>query len=122
MARLHTQNGSTDRGCVSLASMLLGYDVGVMAGAHQHADDLNLNTTQTEVIAGSLSIVAGLCSFLAAYAADRLGRRAAIAIACVVFGVGATIMVLSFDFYMLFAGRVVTGAGVGFGLVILPHS
>ena len=105
----------------SLTSMLLGYDVGVMAGALPNiADDLNLNTTQTEVIAGSLNIVAGLCSFLAAYAADRLGRRAAIAIACVVFGVGATIMVLSFDFYMLFAGRVVTGAGVGFGLVIAP--
>mmetsp|Transcript_30210 Transcript_30210/g.73530 ORF Transcript_30210/g.73530 Transcript_30210/m.73530 type:complete len:515 (-) Transcript_30210:414-1958(-) len=105
----------------SMTSMLLGYDVGIMAGALPNMkEDLDLSTTEEETIAGSLNIVAGICAVLAGYTADRLGRKKALAIACVIFGTGAGIMTSAMDFWVLFLGRIITGVGVGFGLVIAP--
>jgi len=104
-----------------MTSMLLGYDVGIMAGALPNMkDDLSLNTAQVETIAGSLNIVAGLCAILAGQTADRLGRRKALGVACCVFAVGAGVMTGAPEFWTLFVGRIITGIGVGFGLVIAP--
>jgi len=105
----------------SMTSMLLGYDVGIMAGALPNmVEDLQLSTTEEEVIAGSLNIVAGLCAVLAGYTADKLGRKKALGIACIVFALGAGVMTAATNFAILFIGRIITGVGVGFGLVIAP--
>mmetsp|Transcript_39751 Transcript_39751/g.63776 ORF Transcript_39751/g.63776 Transcript_39751/m.63776 type:complete len:122 (+) Transcript_39751:216-581(+) len=100
----------------SMTSMLLGYDVGIMAGALPNmVEDLQLSTTEEEVIAGSLNIVAGLCAVLAGYTADKLGRKKALGIACIVFALGAGVMTAATNFAILFIGRIITGVGVGFG-------
>mmetsp|Transcript_4975 Transcript_4975/g.9068 ORF Transcript_4975/g.9068 Transcript_4975/m.9068 type:complete len:514 (-) Transcript_4975:189-1730(-) len=105
----------------SMTSMLLGYDVGIMAGALPNmTEDLHLTVGQEEAIAGSLNVVAGICAVLAGFTADRLGRKKALGIACVIFAVGAGVMTSALEFYTLFLGRVITGVGVGFGLVIAP--
>ncbi|GAB5356061.1 hypothetical protein AAMO2058_000258400 [Amorphochlora amoebiformis] len=105
----------------SMTSMLLGYDVGIMAGALPNmTEDLDLSTTEEEIIAGSLNIVAGLCAVVAGYTADKIGRRWALGIACLVFALGAAVMVSAINFGILFVGRIITGIGVGFGLVIAP--
>eukprot|EP00466_Bigelowiella_natans_P012963 jgi/Bigna1/146094/aug1.108_g20802 len=106
----------------SMTSMLLGYDVGIMAGALPNmVEDLQLSTTEEEVIAGSLNIVAGLCAVLAGYTADKLGRKKALGIACIVFALGAGVMTAATNFAILFIGRIITGVGVGFGVIIIHY-
>jgi len=105
----------------SMTSMLLGYDVGIMAAALPNmTKDLRLSEAEEEIIAGSLNIVAGICAVLAGHTADKLGRKKALGIACIVFAIGAGVMTSATEFAVLFVGRIITGIGVGFGLVIAP--
>eukprot|EP00611_Tribonema_gayanum_P004868 TRINITY_DN140_c0_g1_i7.p1 TRINITY_DN140_c0_g1~~TRINITY_DN140_c0_g1_i7.p1 ORF type:complete len:522 (-),score=160.57 TRINITY_DN140_c0_g1_i7:1182-2747(-) len=105
----------------SLCSVLLGYDVGVMSGAKEYIQpDLELSDSQTAVIVGSLNLVAALGALMAGKAADALGRRVTIALACTVFIVGAAMMAGSGSFGALLTGRVVTGVGVGAAMMVAP--
>jgi len=82
--------------------------------------DLGLDTVQEEITVGSLNLVAAFGGLVAGKAADALGRRKSIGLACLIFITGAVIMTLSTDFYSLLLGRVITGIGVGCGFVISP--
>eukprot|EP00638_Chattonella_subsalsa_P006603 CAMPEP_0117754464 /NCGR_PEP_ID=MMETSP0947-20121206/12847_1 /TAXON_ID=44440 /ORGANISM="Chattonella subsalsa, Strain CCMP2191" /LENGTH=387 /DNA_ID=CAMNT_0005573563 /DNA_START=102 /DNA_END=1262 /DNA_ORIENTATION=+ len=105
----------------SLTSILLGYDVGVMSGAILYIkDDLDLTTTEEELVVGSLNLVAAFGGLVAGKAADMIGRKSAIGMACIIFIIGATIMTASTDFWILLIGRIITGLGVGCGFVISP--
>jgi len=105
--------------CVS--SVLLGYDIGVMSGALLSMRvDLKLTTFQEEVVVSALNFMAIPGAFLAGHIADKAGRRKTILIAACVFFAGALIMVIAPDFIVLLFGRLVTGAGLGFGLVVGP--
>mmetsp|Transcript_7407 Transcript_7407/g.11063 ORF Transcript_7407/g.11063 Transcript_7407/m.11063 type:complete len:576 (-) Transcript_7407:92-1819(-) len=107
--------------CSSMCSILLGYDVGVMSGAKEYIQpDLQLTDIQTAVVVGSLNLVAAVGALIAGRAADTLGRRVAIAIACLVFIIGAGIMTVSPTFSSLLLGRIVTGIGVGMAMMIAP--
>ncbi len=107
--------------CASLTSILLGYDVGVMSVARQYVDkQLVLNSVQSEVVMGSLNLVAALGGLIAGKTADRFGRNRAIALACLIFLTGSACMTLAWNFRVLLVGRVVTGLGVGCGFVIAP--
>ncbi|CAM9701001.1 unnamed protein product, partial [Phaeothamnion confervicola] len=107
--------------CSSLTSVLLGYDVGVMSGAILYIKTtLGLSTVQQEVTVGSLNLIAAFGGLVAGKAADALGRKKAIAMACFIFMVGATTMTIARSFEMLLAGRIITGVGVGCGFVIAP--
>mmetsp|Transcript_12517 Transcript_12517/g.22334 ORF Transcript_12517/g.22334 Transcript_12517/m.22334 type:complete len:508 (+) Transcript_12517:211-1734(+) len=105
----------------SLTSILLGYDVGVMSGAILYiVDGLSLNTVEEEFVIGSLNLVAAFGGLLAGKLADGLGRKKAIGVSCVIFIVGASIMTTATNFWVLLAGRIVTGVGVGCGFVTSP--
>lgn len=69
---------------------------------------------------GALNLVAAFGGLLAGNVADRLGRKPTIALACVVFIVGAAVMSASHSFGILLFGRIVTGVGVGCAMVIAP--
>lgn len=73
-----------------------------------------------EIMVGSLNLVAAFGALLAGKTADRLGRKPTIAVACVVFIIGAVLMSASHTFSLLLLGRIITGIGVGCAMVIAP--
>ena len=106
---------------VSLASCLLGYDIGVMSGAILFIErDLGLSDVQQEIVIGSLNIVSAVGALLAGITSDALGRKKTVMLAAVIFTIGAIGMACSFGFWTLLLFRAVTGVGVGVGLVLAP--
>jgi hypothetical protein len=95
--------------CASLTSILLGYDVGIMSVARRYVDgQLRLNSVQSEVVMGSLNLIAAFGGLIAGKAADRFGRNRAIALACLIFLTGSACMTLAWNFHVLLIGRVIT--------------
>eukprot|EP00611_Tribonema_gayanum_P017124 TRINITY_DN2967_c0_g1_i2.p1 TRINITY_DN2967_c0_g1~~TRINITY_DN2967_c0_g1_i2.p1 ORF type:complete len:185 (+),score=65.62 TRINITY_DN2967_c0_g1_i2:219-773(+) len=88
----------------SLTSVLLGYDVGVMSGAILYiGEDLEMTTLQKEMVVGSLNLIAAFGGLIAGKFSDALGRKAAIALACVIFVCGATMATLAQGFGVMLA-------------------
>eukprot|EP00054_Salpingoeca_dolichothecata_P026736 m.192754 g.192754 ORF g.192754 m.192754 type:complete len:232 (-) comp25752_c0_seq1:1307-2002(-) len=79
----------------SLSSCLLGYDIGIMAGAKRFIKkDLGFSGTQIEIILGSLNLVAAFGGLLSGKLADSIGRRKTLAFACTLFILGSGLMVV----------------------------
>ncbi|XP_042490961.1 probable polyol transporter 6 [Macadamia integrifolia] len=105
----------------SLISIIFGYDTGVMSGANIFIkEDLKLNDTQIEILAGILNLCALIGSALAGKTSDVIGRRYTIVVASLIFMVGAILMGYSPNFAVLMTGRCTAGIGVGFALMIAP--
>lgn len=105
----------------SMNSVLLGYDIGVMSGAVLFIkDELKITSTQEEILIGSLNICSLLGSLAAGKTSDWIGRRYTIMISSAMFLAGALLMGLAPSFAFLMMGRVVSGIGVGYSLMIAP--
>lgn len=105
----------------SLNSVLLGYDVGVMSGAIIFIhEDLKITEVQEEVLVGILSIVSLLGSLGGGRTSDAIGRKWTMAVAAVIFQIGAIVMTLAPSFEILMMGRLLAGIGIGFGVMIAP--
>ncbi|MCO5556754.1 hypothetical protein L7F22_010306 [Adiantum nelumboides] len=101
--------------------MLMGYDVGIMSSAILFiTEELKLSVLRQEVIVGSLNLVAALGAIAAGFFANRFGRRSTLGFAAFVFFVGAVILAAAPGFSLLMVGRVLTGIGVGFAMMIAP--
>ncbi|MCO5608472.1 hypothetical protein L7F22_062682 [Adiantum nelumboides] len=110
--------------CALLASMnsiLLGYDVGVISGAVLFIkEDLKIDEVQEEVLVSALSIVSLVGGAVAGRLADTVGRRWTMAVSACIFLVGALVMGLAASFFILMAGRLLAGIGVGLALMVAP--
>ena len=84
------------------------------------AEDWSLSDFQQEAIISCLNFAALIGSLCAGFFADRFGRRKTVAAAAVVFIAGAGTMAGAPEFWTMMVGRVITGAGVGTGLMIAP--
>ncbi|CAI0543277.1 unnamed protein product [Linum tenue] len=105
----------------STNSILLGYDIGVMSGAALYIkEDLQISSTQEEILVGCLNIFSLIGSLAAGKTSDQIGRRYTILLAAATFFLGAILMGIAPSFPFLMAGRVVAGIGVGFSLMIAP--
>ncbi|KAL7088892.1 hypothetical protein ACP275_13G156200 [Erythranthe tilingii] len=105
----------------SLNSVLLGYDVGVMSGAILFIrDDLKLTEVQEEVFVGILSIISLFGSLAGGKTSDAIGRKWTMGLASLVFQSGAAITALATSFTLLMTGRLLSGIGIGFGIMIAP--
>ncbi|KAF7823009.1 putative polyol transporter 4 [Senna tora] len=105
----------------SLNNVLLGYDVGVMSGAVIFIkEDLNISEVKEEFLVGILSVVSLLGSLGGGRTSDIIGRKWTMALAAVVFQIGALIMTLAPSFTILMIGRLLAGVGIGFGVMIAP--
>eukprot|EP00250_Pteridium_aquilinum_P017675 c23732_g1_i1 orf=942-1955(-) len=105
----------------TVSAMLMGYDIGIMSSAILFIhDDLHLSLFETEVIVGSLNLFAAVGSLGAGFIANFLGRRRALLVASALFLIGAVVLAASFNFACLLIGRLVTGLGVGFAMMIAP--
>ncbi|KAB2043361.1 hypothetical protein ERO13_D01G009400v2 [Gossypium hirsutum] len=105
----------------SLASILLGYDIGVMSGAILYIkDDLKISDVQVEILVGILNLYCLIGAYVAGRTSDWIGRRYTIVVAASIFFVGALLMGFATNYTFLMVGRFVTGIGVGFALLIAP--
>ncbi|XP_010414363.1 PREDICTED: probable polyol transporter 3 [Camelina sativa] len=111
-------------GCAIVAStisIIFGYDTGVMSGAQIFIrEDLKINDTQIEILAGILNLCALVGSLTAGKTSDVIGRRYTIALSAVIFLVGSVLMGYSPNYAVLMVGRCIAGVGVGFALMIAP--
>ena len=99
--------------CVLIAIMD-GYDtaiVGVAGPALVAGGLVDAKSFSYVVSAGLAGFVPGMALF--GPAADRWGRKAALAVAVVIFASGSLLTGLSDDFAMLIASRFLTGIGIG---------
>ncbi|XP_039115290.1 polyol transporter 5-like [Dioscorea cayenensis subsp. rotundata] len=110
--------------CAALASMnsiILGYDVAVISGAALFIkDDLKIDDTKLEILAGIINIYSLIGSLAAGRTSDWIGRRYTIVLASAIFFTGALIMGLAPNYALLMVGRFIAGIGVGYGLMIAP--
>ncbi|PWZ40096.1 Polyol transporter 5 [Zea mays] len=105
----------------SMASVILGYDIGVMSGAAMYIKkDLRITDVQLEILIGILSLYSLFGSFAGARTSDRIGRRLTVVFAAVIFFAGSLLMGFAVNYGMLMAGRFVAGVGVGYGGMIAP--
>ncbi|KAH7533301.1 hypothetical protein FEM48_Zijuj04G0116200 [Ziziphus jujuba var. spinosa] len=96
-------------------------NVGVMSGAIIFIqEDLKITEVQEEVLVGILSVVSLLGSLAGGKTSDVIGRKWTMALAAVVFQIGARIMSLASSFKVLMIGRLLAGVGIGFGVMIAP--
>ncbi|CAN6205890.1 unnamed protein product [Urochloa humidicola] len=105
----------------SMASIILGYDIGVMSGAALYIKkDLKITDVQLEILMGILNFYSLIGSFAAGRTSDWIGRRFTVVVAAAFFFSGALLMGLAGDYATLMLGRFVAGVGVGYGLMIAP--
>lgn len=83
-------------------------------------EDLKISEVKEEFLVGILSIVSLLGSLGGGRTSDIIGRKWTMALAAVVFQLGALIMTLAPSFTMLMIGRLLAGVGIGFGVMIAP--
>ncbi|KDP27565.1 hypothetical protein JCGZ_20028 [Jatropha curcas] len=105
----------------SMISIIFGYDTGVMSGAMIFIkDDLKIDDTQVEVLAGILNLCALVGSLIAGRTSDFIGRRYTIVVACTIFMIGSVLMGYGPNYAILMTGRCTAGVGVGFALMVAP--
>jgi len=83
-------------------------------------EDLKINDTQIEVLAGILNLCALIGSLTAGRTSDYIGRRYTIVLASALFLLGSILMGYGPNYAVLMIGRCVAGVGVGFALMIAP--
>ncbi|KAJ6766110.1 POLYOL TRANSPORTER 5-LIKE [Salix purpurea] len=106
---------------VSVASILLGYDIGVMSGAKDYIQtDFKLSDLEVGLLVGTLNWYSLFGSAAAGVTSDWIGRRYTIVVAGAIFFVGALLMGFSTNYAFLMVARFVAGIGVGFALMIAP--
>ncbi|KQK15521.1 polyol transporter 5 [Brachypodium distachyon] len=105
----------------SMATIVLGYDVGVMSGASLYIKkDLQITDVQVEILIGILSLYALVGSFAASRTSDWIGRRVTVVFAATIFFTGSLLMGFAVNYAMLMVGRFVTGIGVGYAIMVAP--
>ncbi|KAF8701643.1 hypothetical protein HU200_033483 [Digitaria exilis] len=105
----------------SMASMILGYDMGVLSGAALYIKkDLKISDVQLEIFMGVLNLYSVLGSFAAGRTSDWIGRRYAVVLTAAIFFAGALLMAFATSYAMLMAGQFVAGIGVGYAIMIPP--
>ncbi|KAH7352726.1 hypothetical protein KP509_19G060500 [Ceratopteris richardii] len=105
----------------TVSSILMGYDIGIMSTAILFIhENLKIGVAKQEVVVGSLNLVAGFGAIFAGHFANRFGRRMTLGFAAAVFFVGAVVLAAAPNFALLMVGRILTGIGVGFAMMIAP--
>jgi len=98
----------------TIGGLLFGYDTGIISGSMLLiGDNWNLSTIWKELIVSGTVGAAAVFALIAGYLTDFIGRKRVVMIASVVFTAGAVVMGASLNKEMLFAGRIIVGAGIG---------
>ncbi|CAI7609097.1 unnamed protein product [Penicillium pancosmium] len=108
----------------SMAGLLFGYDTGIISAALVYLnDDLDnrpVTSNEKELITSLCSGGAFFGAIFAGITADRLGRKMAIYIGCVLFVAGAVLQGAAYTIVQMSIGRAVVGFGVGSAAMVCP--
>ncbi|GJN34967.1 hypothetical protein PR202_gb23684 [Eleusine coracana subsp. coracana] len=105
----------------SLASIIYGYNRGVMSGAQKYVQaDLGVSDGQLEVLIGLTSVYSLVGSLAAGWACDRAGRRRTVAFSAAMFLAGSVVTAAADGYAVLMVGQLLAGVACGFGLVVVP--
>lgn len=97
----------------SLGGILFGYDMGVISGAlPQLTSAFDLTQNQQQLVVGILYLGGGIGAAAGGTLCDTLGRKTAILVTDVVFGVGAAILYWASSLAELVVGRIVMGFAI----------
>ena len=106
---------------VLFAGGLFGYDQGVISGALAGIKStFSLSLLMIQVVTSWVTLGALVGSLIAGELGDRLGRKRTVLIAGALFTLGAAIQWLAPAAWVLVAGRLVIGTGVGMAAVSAP--
>jgi len=109
-------------GLISSVAVMLGYDIGVMAGAIiLMQKELGLSTPEKEVALGCLNFVSGLGAILTSELNEYMGSPKSMAWCLGLYVLGMANVALADGIKSLLFGRVVTGLGVGIGIAVCPQ-
>ena len=104
-----------------LGGLLFGYDTGVANGAEGPMQvELGLSDLQLGVAISSLVFAAAVGALIGGKISDAIGRRTTIIVLAVMFFVGVLVAVLSPNFAILVAGRIILGLAVGGASTVVP--
>ncbi|WFD29395.1 hypothetical protein MSPP1_000404 [Malassezia sp. CBS 17886] len=109
--------------CAALSGSLFGYDTGYVSSVLVTIkSDLGhpLSNLEKELVTSATSLGALIGALCAALPSEWYGRKAVIALANVVFIVGAIVQAAATNVAALIAGRFVVGIGVGIASMIVP--
>lgn len=105
----------------ALGGLLFGYDTGVISGAILFIEnDFALSNLFVGIVVSAVLIGAVIGAAIGGTLADKFGRRKMILAAAVIFILGAIGTSLTPDVYLLIAGRIVVGIGIGIASMTAP--
>ncbi|XP_076106594.1 proton myo-inositol cotransporter-like [Mytilus galloprovincialis] len=105
----------------ALGGFLFGYDTGVISGAMMLLRNEFLLSSVWQALIVSVTVAAAaVFALIGGCLNDRAGRRPVIMSASIIFTIGALCMGIARDRYLLLAGRVVVGAGIGLTSTTIP--
>lgn len=106
---------------VALGGFLMGFDASVISGVVKFIEpQFDLTKIQLGWSVSSLTLMATLAMLVSGPVSDRLGRRAVLKYAAVLFSISALGSALAPNFAMLVIARMIGGIGVGASLIIAP--
>jgi sugar porter (SP) family MFS transporter len=106
---------------VALGGFLMGFDAAVIAGAVGPIEvQFALSKIELGWSVSSLSLTATLGMLFSGPLSDRIGRRAVLRIAAVLFAISAAASAVAPDFPTFVLARMLGGFGVGAALIIAP--
>jgi SP family myo-inositol transporter-like MFS transporter 13 len=105
----------------AIGGFLFGYDTGVISGAMLPIKrNFNLTPSQEEIIVSSTVLAAFFSSLAGGIMNNSLGRRISILFAAAVFTLGSFMLMMSWNYQTLVAGRIVVGVGIGVASLTTP--
>lgn len=106
---------------IALGGFLMGFDASVISGVVGFIEmEFSLTKIELGWSVASLTLAATLAMMVAGPLSDRIGRRAVLIIAAVLFAVSAMVSAAAPNFLILVIARMIGGLGVGAALIIAP--
>ncbi|XP_043726063.1 inositol transporter 1 isoform X2 [Telopea speciosissima] len=107
-----------------IGGLLFGYDTGVISGALLYIKDdfavVNHNKFLQETIVSMALVGAIIGAAAGGWMNDEYGRKKSTLVADVIFAIGSVVMAAAPDPYVLIAGRLLVGLGIGVASVTAP--
>ncbi|WP_407181419.1 sugar porter family MFS transporter [Bradyrhizobium sp. STM 3562] len=106
---------------IIFAGGLFGYDQGVISGALPGIKStFNLSVLMLQVVTSWVNLGALVGSLIAGNVGDAIGRKRTLMVAGALFTLGAAVQYFAPEAFVLVAGRLVIGIGVGVAAVAAP--
>lgn len=106
---------------VALGGLLMGFDASVISGVIKFIEpEFGLSKLQLGWSVASLTLTSTLAMMLAGPLSDRIGRRAVLRYAAILYAISAIGSALAPSFLFLVIARMIGGFGVGASLILAP--